>query len=275
MHTLLLRPSDTDDMPDWRRSQDPDAEKKILQWFADDPRAPFSIHKFVEHGAAACGTFPGQWFGPSATSQCIEALVRTYEVAGLKVYVTGDGPDVYEKTLLDIAKPGGQPFQPVLLLVGTRLGIDRITPVYWEALKESLRMPQSVGIAGGRPASSHYFVGNQGSSFFYLDPHQPRPALPYHEDAAEYTADETDSCHTRRLRKITIEEMDPSMLIAFLFQDEADWISWRRTVSEAPGKAIFHVSDSPPTDLGYSNERHAAVDEVEAFDDEDEGLDTK
>jgi cysteine protease ATG4 len=38
--------------------------------------------------------------------------------------------------------------------------------------------PQSVGIAGGRPSSSYYFIGVQGDGLFYLDPHHSRPAIP-------------------------------------------------------------------------------------------------
>ena len=49
-----------------------DWEKKILSQFADDPRAPFSIHKFVKHGEEACGKKPGEWFGPSAAARCIQ-----------------------------------------------------------------------------------------------------------------------------------------------------------------------------------------------------------
>jgi len=37
--------------------------------------------------------------------------------------------------------------------------------------------PQSVGIAGGRPSSSYYFVGSQAESLFYLDPHHARPTI--------------------------------------------------------------------------------------------------
>ncbi len=62
--------------------------------------------------------------------------------------MTGDGLDVYEDTFMNIAKPDGINFHPTLILVGTRLGLDKITPVYWEALKASLQMPQSIGIAG-------------------------------------------------------------------------------------------------------------------------------
>jgi cysteine protease ATG4 len=57
---------------DWRRRTDPDAERPILSLFADDSRAPYSLHNFVKHGAVACGKHPGEWFGPSATARCIE-----------------------------------------------------------------------------------------------------------------------------------------------------------------------------------------------------------
>ena len=49
---------------------------------------------------------------------------------------------------MGIAKSDGINFKPTLILVGTRLGLDKITPVYWEALKSSLQMPQSIGISG-------------------------------------------------------------------------------------------------------------------------------
>lgn len=57
---------------DWRRGTQPIEERRILALFADDIRAPFSIHRFVEHGASACGKYPGEWFGPSATARCIQ-----------------------------------------------------------------------------------------------------------------------------------------------------------------------------------------------------------
>lgn len=49
---------------------------------------------------------------------------------------------------MKVAKPDGQDFHPTLILIGTRLGIDKITPIYWDALIAALQMPQSVGIAG-------------------------------------------------------------------------------------------------------------------------------
>ncbi|MCJ1454714.1 Cysteine protease atg4 [Mycoblastus sanguinarius] len=186
--------------------------------------------------------------------------------------MNGDGADVYEDSFLRLAKAGDGLFIPTLILVGIRLGIDRVTPAYWDALKLSLQLPQSVGIAGGRPSSSHYFFGIQGDQFFYLDPHHTRPALPFRADPADYGADEIDSCHTRRLRRLPLKEMDPSMLIAFLIRDEVDWKDWRRAISETSGKPVVHVADMEPSLHGHDGtERPSAVDDVETFDDEEEG----
>lgn len=135
---------------DWRwqdQTTDP-THCAILSLFADDARAPFSIHRFVEHGAAVCGKYPGEWFGPSAAARCIQDLANKHKEAGLRVYVSGDGADVYEDKLKQIAVDDDGEWQPTLILVGTRLGIDKITPVYWEALKAALQMKQSIGIAG-------------------------------------------------------------------------------------------------------------------------------
>ncbi|KAI1053444.1 hypothetical protein LB505_012187 [Fusarium chuoi] len=170
---------------------------------------------------------------------------------------------------MKIAKPSGEAFHPTLVLVGTRLGIDKITPVYWEALIAALQMPQSVGIAGGRPSSSHYFIGSQGSFLFYLDPHHTRPALPYHENPMDYTSEEIESCHTARLRRIHVREMDPSMLIGFLIRSEEDWKDWKRSVKHVQGKSIIHVAQQNAVHGGSSEGREGAIDEVETLSDDD------
>lgn len=60
---------------DWRRGSHSEMERSLLSLFADDPRAAFSLHRFVEHGASACGKYPGQWFGPSAAAKCIQSVM--------------------------------------------------------------------------------------------------------------------------------------------------------------------------------------------------------
>lgn len=66
----------------------------------------------------------------------------------MKVYVTNDNSNVYQDKFTDLARDDSGHIKPTLILLGTRLGIDHVTPVYWDALKATLQYPQSVGIAG-------------------------------------------------------------------------------------------------------------------------------
>lgn len=68
-------------------------------------------------------------------------------------------------------------------------------------------MPQSVGIVGGRPGSSLYFVGYQDERVVYLDPHFARPVPRTDEDLATY--------HCDAVRHMAITAMDPSLAIGF------------------------------------------------------------
>ena len=102
-----------------------------------------------------------------------------------------------------------------------------------------------------------------------MDPHLTRPALPLHTDPGDYSKEEVDSCHTRRLRRLPITDMDPSMLLAFLIKDEADWEDWREGIVKVSGKPVVHVADTEPPLHGQGAERASAVDDVEILDDDD------
>lgn len=113
----------------------------------------------------------------------------------------------------------------------------------------------------------------QGLYFFYLDPHFTRPALPYHERSSEYSQEEMDTCHTRKLRRLHIKEMDPSMLIGFLIRNEEDWVDWRRSVKHVQGKSIIHVSDHDPV-AQCEAQGSSFMDQVEAMSDDENDDDT-
>ncbi|KAJ7189878.1 hypothetical protein GGX14DRAFT_701934 [Mycena pura] len=188
---------------------------RLLSWFLDSPSAPFSVHRMALAGKAA-GKDVGMWFGPSAAASALRSLVNGFPACGLGVCVATDStlfqsevfaashsPDALLRARLvapsrghgastsshrqahggkadEQAKPETRAWgdRPVLLLLGIRLGLDGVNPVYHETIKMLYTFPQSVGIAGGRPSSSYYFVGAQGDGLFYLDPHHSRPAVP-------------------------------------------------------------------------------------------------
>ena len=100
--------------------------------------------------------------------------------------------------------------------------------------------------------------------------------MPYYDVVDDYTLEDIKSYHTKRLRRLHVTDMDPSMLIAFLIRDEADWRNWRLAISESQGKSVVRVTDTEPTYHGKGAERAGAVDEVDTFDDENDdnrGLD--
>ncbi|OQD88651.1 hypothetical protein PENANT_c003G08802 [Penicillium antarcticum] len=197
-----------------------------------------------------------------------ERLLSTQcESPKLRIYVTNDTSDVYEDKFTQVARDQTGRIQPTLILLGIRLGIDHITPVYWGGLQAALQYPQSVGVAGGRPSSSHYFVGAQDSHLFFLDPHSTRLATPYRPNEL-YTPEELDSYYTTRLRRIHIKDMDPSMLIGFLIKDEDDWADWKKQIESTAGRQIVHIFPGhAQPDHGHG--RAEALDEVEVLDDSD------
>src|SRR5882762_2233004 len=71
--------------------------------------------------------------------------------------------------------------------------------------------PQSVGIAGGRPSSSYYFVGSQADNLFYLDPHYARPAIPLRPPPVGVGAD-TDARARREMGAISDSEREDSAI---------------------------------------------------------------
>ena len=67
-------------------------------------------------------------------------------------------------------------FHPVVILIPVRLGISNVTSCYYSQIKYFLSCKVSLGIVGGRPNSSLYFIGFQGNDLIYLDPHYVHPS---------------------------------------------------------------------------------------------------
>lgn len=239
----------------------------IVSWFEDLPSAPFSIHNFVEQGNKKSNKKPGQWFGPSAASKSIEAICKSFPEAGLKVYISASNGDIYDDELLNLAyEDSSDTFSPILILAGIRLGVKNVNSLYWNSLKCSLSLPQSVGIAGGRPSSSHYFFGYQEDSLFYLDPHVAQKALVPPVSAGQEVVEETinkdtpssqfikietpqidvASVHTTKIRMLPLVEMDPSMLVGILVKSKEDYDQLKTKFESEEGYQILYFHKHRP-----------------------------
>ncbi|CAG8782213.1 2210_t:CDS:10, partial [Dentiscutata erythropus] len=235
-----------------------DTYVKILIWFIDDmsSQCPFSVHRVALLGKQL-GKNIGEWFGPSTASQAIKALVEDYPAAHLSVYVATDGV-VYKNEVY-------------------KAGINNLNPIYHNALKECFKFPQSVGIAGGKPSSSYYFVATQADDLYYLDPHHSRPALEL-KSMEEYTEEELSTFHCDTIRKIHISHLDPSMLLGFYCRTADDFEDFCRRVEEISEKykPVFTIAQEAPvygddvSDLDVFSEDDE--DEFEKFENDDENI---
>ncbi|KAJ2725722.1 Cysteine protease atg4 [Coemansia sp. Benny D115] len=180
----------------------------IVKQFFDDysPSSLFSIHRMASLGRQVEGKDIGQWFGPYGTATILRTLAQRAD-HDLAIYTTTDGT-VY---LADICEPD---FRPTLILVATMLGIDRVNPVYYPFIQASLTLPQSAGIAGGRPSSALYFAGFQGDELLYLDPHFTRPAVVQRQDD-HYEQSDLASYSCTTPRRIPLSRLDPCMVFGF------------------------------------------------------------
>ncbi|KAI8805731.1 hypothetical protein BJ742DRAFT_680726 [Cladochytrium replicatum] len=229
---------------DWRISKNTSPQMwsayiEIVSWFLDSNSSPYSIHRIALLGKQFEKEI-GQWFGPTTISQVLKVLVNNEASSSLSIYVGNDGvlyTDEIRKELdrpLDRSdEPGGSTFvngaanrRSVLILMPLRLGVDNLNPIYYNGLKQCLAISNCVGIAGGRPNSSLFFVGVHGENLLYLDPHYSRPgnSVRFKLNTCQLSLSEQDfaSFHCHTVRSVPLSSIDPSLVIGFYIRDIFD-----------------------------------------------------
>uniref|UniRef100_M3XJS5 Cysteine protease n=1 Tax=Latimeria chalumnae TaxID=7897 RepID=M3XJS5_LATCH len=253
---------------DWRwekGTKQPEEYNRILQCFLDKKDCCYSIHQMAQMGVGE-GKSVGEWYGPNTVAQVLKKLALFDEWNSLAVYVSMDNTVVIEdikklcrhhprntRITIDTSRftgnfahsstiahkaglnrnPGATghciAWKPLLLIIPLRMGINYINPVYTDAFKECFKMPQSLGVLGGKPNSAYYFIGFVGDELVYLDPHTTQTVV----DLEEGGNVDDQSYHCQRApRRMKILNLDPSVALGFFCKDEHDFDSWCNLVQK-------------------------------------------
>eukprot|EP00877_Chromochloris_zofingiensis_P012489 jgi/Chrzof1/7494/Cz02g25290.t1 len=161
-------------------------------------------------------------------------------------------PDTYAQTAA--GKKHG-----LLLLVPLTLGVGKVSERYLPQLQRMLTFPQSVGIVGGRPSASLYFVGFQDSNIMYLDPHEVQEAAELPQDLFSFFY------HTPRL--MPLPSIDPSIAIGFYCSTQDDFKDLcgrlESLASQAGSTPVVTITsaDTPEQPASYADAEAAVLTE--------------
>ena len=109
-----------------------------------------------------------------------------------------------------------------------KLGRDqKINPIYGQCLKSFLATDTCVGVIGGKPKHSLYFVGFQDDNLIHLDPHLVQDKVDIFQEDFDL-----QSYHSKTPRKLALSKMDPSCCIGFLIETEHQFEGWCQMSSE-------------------------------------------
>lgn len=216
--------------------------RQILRLFADipGPSSPFSLHNIVLENKSMTPSldadYKGEvWFAPSVIAKVLRRLVHNHGPESFTMYVPSDGVVCIDKVIAvctqqhDNNNNGNNTrvsindnveygeWRPVFILIPIRLGIEKLNPIYYRAIFECFKLPQTLGIIGGRPKQSYYFVGFQDEYLIFLDPHIVHEVVRPDREFSNATY------HCRAPQKIHISEVDPSLAVGFYCKDRQDF----------------------------------------------------
>uniref|UniRef100_T1J1K5 Cysteine protease n=1 Tax=Strigamia maritima TaxID=126957 RepID=T1J1K5_STRMM len=200
--------------------------RQIVRWFGDTPdeKSPFALHHLVAIGKSM-GKKAGDWYGPASVAHIMRHALENSAnkhslLEGLHIYVAQDCT-VYKGDVLKLctgSSLGGDVWQGVVIFVPLRLGGESFNHVYAHCVRIFLSDPNCIGIIGGRPKHSLYFVGYQDDKLIHLDPH-------YCQEVVDVSAHDfpLQSFHCMSPRKMSFSRMDPSCTIGFYCGSRTDF----------------------------------------------------
>ena len=118
----------------------------------------------------------------------------------------------------------------VLVIVNVMLGMEKVQEEYFDSIIAFTRLPQFIGILGGKPKKAFYFVGAHQPSqqLVFLDPHV------VNKHAHDITKNNYYQQHRHKFhciessaRMIHLSKLDPCLSFGFLIKSKKDFENFK------------------------------------------------
>ena len=252
--------------------------KEIISLFNDRPSqdCPFGLHRLLEiadkklinedknskiDGESSSPTRVGTWFGP--TSVCLlvkDALNESYNknklLENIRIYVAQDCT-IFKKDIIDLCtNKSNNEFIPCMILVSVRLGGEELNDIYVESLKMFLEMENCIGMIGGKPKHSLYFIGYQGEKVVYLDPHTCQPTVYIYPPSIN---------NNNNNKNITINTTKTDISLASSLSSKCSYEDAAVTAANLSSSITSNSSDSPIFENFDNSSYHCANPSTVSF----------
>lgn len=140
----------------------------------------------------------------------------------------------------------------VIILIPVRLGESSLNPIYIPCIQAMLSLKSSIGIIGGKPKHSLYFVGYQDENLLHLDPHYCQVA-----DSPDGFKKNIHDYHTMNIRKTNAKKIDPSCCFGFYCKNSREFEQFKEEGKGNPSKdtvnyPMFLIMDGHSGDHQFS-----------------------
>ncbi|CAI5445779.1 unnamed protein product [Caenorhabditis angaria] len=196
-------------------------ELMILKLFEDKPSSPLGIHQMVKIASEQKGKQAvGCWYTPSEAVHIMKTAlsISTSPLTGdISMFLSMDG----KVHIGDIERETKNWTKTLILVIVLRLGASELNPIYVAHLRRLFSLSSFLGITGGKPDHSCWFIGYYGDQVIYLDPHVAHNYVPFENDFQQQVPQKPveKSYHCKLLSKMHFLDMDPSCAVCFRFED--------------------------------------------------------
>ena len=132
-----------------------------------------------------------------------------------------------------------------------RLGFETIGEEYFSSLLSCTKIPQFMGILGGKPRKAFFFVGahHKSQQLIFLDPHMVQTHVSDLDGANKhYYLSNKHKYHSidSSARMVHLSKLDPCMSLAYLVKNRNDFLDFKQRIyaAQQPDHNIFNVFET-------------------------------